>query len=99
MIVVQENGLDIGHLESQLLDILLDRFGCDRVTGPKHDVSLRRRQQVHLSVGDSGKIKVAHNLERLSGPAGICDLLPDFQRFGSQLFTEFDSSGGERRFR
>ena len=97
MIVVDQDGLDIGHLEAHLLDILLHRFGGVRRAGAHHDVALGRRQQEHFSVGVADEIQIADDLEGLVGRGALGRLFADFVRRIDQRLAELGVLGGEGR--
>ena len=80
MRVVQQDRLDVGHLEAQGFDVLLHQVGGISEAHAEQDVALRRRQQVSLSVRHAHEVEVAHDLERIGGRLGVGDLLAHVQR-------------------
>ena len=99
MVVVEQDGFDIGHLETQALDIFLNRFGGVRRSGTHHDVALGRGQKENFAVGVADEIKISNDFERLGRSASVRDLSSNFERLRGQLFTKLSLPRRERRVR
>ena len=97
MVVVEQDGLDVGHLETKAFDVFLNALGGVDVAGAKQNVALRRSQKVYASIGVPDKVQVPHDFEWIRRPAGVRDLRPDLQRCRDDLLAQFKILRRERR--
>jgi len=74
VIVIHQDRLDIRHLETQSLDVLLHGLGGIGPTRAQHDVTLGRGKQENFPISIADEVQVADDLEGLGGSREVGDL-------------------------